>query len=192
MKRRWKLKYKRKMKPMSKQHKLNISLSLKGHPTSLETKIKIGNANRGKKYGEMTKTQRKKISNALKGKIPKFIPNNKGRKHSKVWIENWKKSRTFAKGSAHHNWKGGVTSENHRIRTSASYTQWRIAVFERDRYTCVWCGQKGGKIEADHIKPFSLYPEFRFDISNGRTLCKSCHRKTDTHSFKIKNYVKNL
>ena len=37
---------------------------------------------------------------------------------------------------------------------------------------------------ADHIKDFALFPNLRLDINNGRTLCKSCHRKTDNYGFK--------
>ena len=79
----------------------------------------------------------------------------------------------------------GITKINERIRRSPEYKLWRKMVHERDSYTCVLCGrrnQKGNKIvlQADHIKPFALYPKLRFELSNGRTLCKSCHRKTDT------------
>lgn len=84
------------------------------------------------------------------------------------------------KGSRSPSWKGGVSTANHIIRNSIEYRLWRIAVFTRDDYTCQKCNIKGGELNADHIKPFSLYPELRLAIDNGRTLCVSCHRQTDT------------
>ena len=54
-------------------------------------------------------------------------------------------------------------------------TDWRKAVYERDDYTCQWCGVRGGRMAADHILPWALFPEKRFDVSNGRTLCQPCH-----------------
>lgn len=64
------------------------------------------------------------------------------------------------------------------IRYSPEMKQWRIAVFEQDNYTCQMCEERGGYLEADHIKPFAYFPELRFELSNGRTLCKSCHDTT--------------
>ena len=88
-------------------------------------------------------------------------------------------------GSKNTLWKGGITPINLAVRMSAKYKRWRTAIYERDSYTCRECKQIGGKLNADHIKPFSLYPEFRFELSNGRTLCVSCHKKTSTYGGKV-------
>jgi len=79
------------------------------------------------------------------------------------------------RGELHPNWKGGITPINLKIRMGLDYKIWRHAVFTRDNFTCVNCGQVGGALHADHIKMFAFHPELRFAIDNGRTLCKKCH-----------------
>ena len=66
---------------------------------------------------------------------------------------------------------------NEKPRRTPEYKRWRLKVFERDDYTCQNCGKRGGSIQADHIKPFSLFPELRTELSNGRTLCVPCHKE---------------
>ena len=89
------------------------------------------------------------------------------------------KGYKFSKGNIPWNWKGGVTPLNEKIRHSLEMNQWRRAVFERDNYTCQFCKARNGNgkkiiLNADHIKPFSKFPELRFDVNNGRTLCFEC------------------
>lgn len=156
------------------------------------TKRKIGLANSvsqlGKKHREETKV---KISNALKG------DNNPMKK-----IENRLKMSQIhkAKGVNHHAWKGGVTVPNELARKSQEYRLWRESVFKRDNYTCQECGVRGGcgkkvVLNADHIKPFAWFPELRYAIDNGRTLCIYCHKKTPTYGTngnKAVEYLKEI
>lgn len=109
-----------------------------------------------------------------------------GKKHHSQEHKNKLKERW--KGENNPNWRGGITPITRMIRTSLEYKIWRKSVFERDNFTCIWCAQKGGEIHADHIKPFALYPELRFAIDNGRTLCKECHLTTETYGNKKEIY----
>lgn len=179
----------------------------KGHrlsPESLEKmrKSKIGkpSLNKGRK---MSDEARKKMSLSRMGKSPW----NKG----KLMTEETKKKVSIARkghvnsmesiikraekmrGEKHWNWKGGITHTNHILRNRIEVKLWRESVFKRDNYTCIWCHEKGGKLNADHIKPWALFPELRLAIDNGRTLCVKCHRTTDTYgNRKIykNNYIK--
>lgn len=81
------------------------------------------------------------------------------------------------KGELHPNWKGGITPKNQSERHSLAYAEWRNAVFSRDHFTCQICGQHGGELNAHHIKPWATNSSCRFDIENGITLCKSCHKQ---------------
>ena len=99
-----------------------------------------------------------------------------------------KSGKEFLGAESHWNWQGGKTDLTIKIRASKEYRLWREAVFKRDNWTCIWCGYRGKKLNADHIKPFSLFPELRFALDNGRTLCENCHRKTDTFGINMRFY----
>lgn len=92
-------------------------------------------------------------------------------------------------GKNNWNWKGGITSDNQKFRASPEYKQWRKAVFERDDYRCLDCGERGGILHADHIYPFSLFPRLRLELDNGRTLCRECHKNTDTYLSRVREFI---
>lgn len=120
----------------------------------------------------------------------------KGKTHTS---ETKTKIASSHRGAKSHFWKGGASYLNHWIRSLSKYRQWRSDVFERDDFTCQACNQRGGKLNADHIKPLSVILaenkvvsvdmaidcEEIWNLNNGRTLCYECHKNTDT-------YAKNL
>ena len=93
-------------------------------------------------------------------------------------------------GANHPQWKGGKTKTAEFIRLSPEYKEWRKLVFERDNYTCVFCGKRGVYLHADHIKPQCLFPELILEVSNGRTLCRDCHQKTPTYGSRVKSLTR--
>jgi 5-methylcytosine-specific restriction endonuclease McrA len=132
-----------------------------------------------KKYPNKAHWKGKKHSEESKKKMSEN--NCRWNKGLKMPIEYRMKLSKLRQGDKHPNWKGGISNANQRIRKGIEYRLWREAVFERDDYTCIWCGSRGVYLEADHIKPFCDYPELRFALDNGRTLCKECHSKTETY-----------
>lgn len=58
---------------------------------------------------------------------------------------------------------------------------WRRAVLARDHETCVRCGILGLPVDADHRLPRALFPELALLLSNGRAMCRGCHKATPTY-----------
>lgn len=118
----------------------------------------------------------------------------------KTWIINHIIRRPSTSGEKNHFWKGGKTSVSRSIRMLPEYKFWRNKIFERDEFACQNCGRKrkiGDRviIQADHIIPLSklmddynikssddaIKCEKLWDITNGKTLCKECHKLTSTY-----------
>lgn len=72
-------------------------------------------------------------------------------------------------GEHNPNWKGGHSNR------SAKQHKWATDVISRDKATCQKCGATGVELHAHHLKSFKDYPEQRWDLDNGLTLCHRCH-----------------
>lgn len=143
-------------------------------------------------YGKKRPEHAKKISLALTGR---------------VFSDETKKKMSLSKkgisGKQHNRWiepnkRKGTVARN--IRRLGEMKQWREMVFERDNWTCVVCKKTSVYVQADHIYPFvfilhdhcvttleqSLSVPLLWDISNGRTLCKECHKKTESFGTNIR------
>lgn len=155
----------------------------KGRLKTEEHKKKIALAHIGMKGTPHTEKARMEMSIARKGKYPL---RGKTLKEMQIIREKISKSQfgrvyPHRQGKNSHLWRGGVSSRNHLERSSSKYRIWRKSVFERDNYTCQICGIRGGVLQADHIMPFALYIDLRYKLSNGRTLCVTCHKATDSY-----------
>lgn len=89
-------------------------------------------------------------------------------KMKQIWqerLEQWKKE--------------GWIPKIYRGKNSVESKEYIKKVLKRDDYTCQICSHRGGSnLDIHHIKKISEYPELAYDLNNGITLCKSCHRKT--------------
>jgi hypothetical protein len=146
------------------------------------------------KGSTMSDESRRKMSEAAKNR-----PSNRiGKKHT---VETRKKISQLTRertdrGKDHYNFKHGKAIRSFNDRRKIEYQDWRKAVFERDHYTCVDCGDnKGGNLRAHHLKSFADNPDLRFDVDNGITLCHKCHElrhyKPDSIRSAVKGYGNN-
>lgn len=169
----------------SEATKLKMSLASKGKPKSIEHKKALSLARAGKKLSEEHK---KNMRVAMKGikKPPRSLAHRlnmsiakTGKPHT---LSEEGKKAFREKTSAGKNWRWVEDRteilEKQRLRGTREWKDWRMAVFERDRYTCMGCRASGVYIEPHHITPIRSDKENLFNTKNGVTLCRPCHQKT--------------
>ena len=66
-------------------------------------------------------------------------------------------------------------TESEQIRQSVEYAEWRIKVWSRDKNLCKVCNTRQKVMIAHHLDGFNIFPEKRFDVDNGVTLCDRHH-----------------
>jgi hypothetical protein len=80
-------------------------------------------------------------------------------------------------GPANPNWRDDLTDEERlNRRDNAKQVAWRNEVFKRDRFTCQSCKDAdGGNLNGHHIESYNANRTLRWEVSNGITLCETCH-----------------
>ena len=151
----------------ARKRKSEITRKLWQNPEFREKMIKAHKGSLGKHW---------KLSEETKERMRKAAKERLKRKEVRI-----KLSKSH-QGEKCYRWKGGVTRENKKIRQNIEFRLWREAVFARDNWTCQKCGARSGNgkevyLHPHHLQNFAAYPELRFAIDNGITLCRDCHKK---------------
>lgn len=157
--------------PFKKGHKLNIGNQYaKGMKHTDEWKRKarermIGNTNGFTKGTESPR----------KGKKSKKPAWNKGKKLPQMAGEN------------HPNWiKDRTKIKRQDRKDNPRYKSWRMEVWKRDKFSCRLKNKDCyGRIEAHHILPWRKYPELRYEINNGITVCRYHHPIREEDEIKM-------
>lgn len=153
---------------LSPEHKEKLSLVRKGvkdSPAQIERK-------RGNKYALGHKKSDEAKDKIRKGHIGLKVSKETLAKMSSAQFARWDRigRKTYEKRYIH-------------IRDK-KYLDWRTGVFTRDNWTCQTCSIRGVYLEAHHVKSWASFPECRYELSNGITLCKPCHTLTDNYKNK--------
>jgi len=179
----------------SPEHRAKINLANKGKKRSEETKQRIRAARTGVKRPDVSlRLKGIKRSDETKRKLSELAKTRVGsgnaffgKKHStetkeklsKIRREKYKERQTI----------------NKQVRRYWRVTEWKQKVFVRDNFTCQSCGDrneegrgKSVKLEAHHKEELSkiigdlsfedaIKLEKLYDVSNGETLCRKCHKE---------------
>lgn len=98
-------------------------------------------------------------------------------------------------GELNPNYRNGLRYIGTRMRGLIAYKRWKLMVFQRDKFTCQMCKNKFPRkllephhkirlwklledYSGDKNNPNWLNDPYFYDVDNGVTLCKRCHRKT--------------
>lgn len=60
-------------------------------------------------------------------------------------------------------------------KNDTAHLRWAALCKQRDNFSCVICGRRGIYLEAHHKNSYSAFPDERYDLDNGATLCKDHH-----------------
>lgn len=116
-----------------------------------------------------------------------FVPWNSGKKGTYSLIhtgqfrkgqEPFNKGRTHLSKENHPNW---VLDRNQLVKSDKKhldgrYREWMFAVKTRDSWKCKISNKDcAGRLEAHHILSWKSYPELRYELKNGITLCHAHH-----------------
>jgi hypothetical protein len=137
-----------------------------------------------KKHGFGKWMKGKKCSNEA-------IKNRKGR----ICSEKTRKKLSEAhKGEKCYRWiKDRTQLKKKQERNDSAYQVWRIQVYKRDNYKCKVMNEDcEGRIEAHHILGWSNFPELRYKVNNGITLCHAHHPKKRAEEKRLIPYFQGL
>lgn len=132
---------------------------------------KTFSGNSGHKHTEEWKARMSKIMNGRE------VPKLKGENHPR-WIKDRSKLCKISKQGE---------------RRTTAYFYWRKEVWSRDGWKCRMDDKNcNGRIEAHHILGFTDYPDLRYKVNNGITLCHFHHPRKKSEEKRLSPYFQDL
>lgn len=126
---------------------------------------------------------------------------NKGKKASiktkeKMRLSAIGKKHPWAalKGELNHNWiKDRTKLAKRQERNDMAYKEWRRLVKNRDGWKCkISNNDCSGSVVAHHILGWTKYPELRYEVNNGITLCHFHHPRKRVDEANLSPYFQEL
>lgn len=126
-----------------------------------------------------------------------FVPANKGKKAS-IETRLKQKERALERYKVkenHPRWKEDRNSlyKSEKKHEDTKYRYWMKEVKDRDGWKCKINNKNcKGRLEAHHILNWVDYPELRYEINNGITLCQAHHPRGRANEKRLSPYFMEL
>lgn len=141
---------------------------------------------KGRKHTERTK-EKMRLSSFRKGK-PAW---NKNKKMSQLFIEK-QKNLTGEKRYNYIKDKNRLKKSDRKDLSSA-YMNWARSVKNRDNWKCkINNNECEGRLESHHILSWKDYPELRYNLNNGITLCVKHHPRKRSEEKRLSSYFQEI
>ena len=198
-----------------------MSASHKGKKHSIETKEKMSKALIGNTRClgiKFSKERSEQLSRLKKGRIvsPETLK-RMSLSSPKVWLgkkfseehkkkiglsnlgkkmseESKKKMSESKTGEKNYGWyKDRTKLKKQDDRRSSAVHEWRKNVYNRDKFKCKFSNKDcDGRIEAHHILNWEDFPELRYELDNGITLCHAHQPHGRSKEEKLISTLKEL
>ncbi len=102
------------------------------------------------------------------------------------------RTKNILRGENHPCWiKDRTKLKKKNERNDPAYKEWSKEVKKRDGWKCKMCNNKKGLV-SHHILPWRDYPELRYEVNNGITLCHDHHPKKRIDEERLISEFKKL
>ena len=161
----------------------------KGKHLSQEIKDKLSLSHKGKLLGDANPAKRDDVREKLRQK-------KLGENNPRYGKPNWNTGKKLPEMSGKNHWAwidDRTKLAKRQERNDSAYHEWRIQVWKRDGFKCKINNEDcNGPLRAHHILGWKLYPELRYNINNGITLCQAHHPKKRAEEKRLIPFLQGL
>ena len=108
----------------------------------------------------------------------------------------WNKGKEMPmiRGENHYSWISDRTKiKKQEERNNPNDKHWKYSVYKRDNFKCRLLDDNCcGRLEAHHIKGWTKFPELRYKINNGITLCHAHHPRKRAEEKRLESLFNEL
>lgn len=144
--------------------------------------------------GKNTHMFGRKLSKDTRKKLSEYKKGNTYRLGTKTSPETSIKLSLMRRGSKHWNWKKDRSQVKlDTERGGPLHKQWSKNIKDRDGWRCrIQDHNCQGKVVAHHILPWAKFPELRYKLNNGITLCQFHHPRKRDDEMNLSPYFQNI